>query len=138
MQFKVCFMAIFCELQPDQHVLKWFSKILRFQTALLYTLIISKNSSTNSMSKLKDTDCVCCLCDFWQIWLILLQFIFLLFHVILYHIRGPELGEVSIWLKVGELFWKMNERLSKTDPRPLYYNLYIPLWLLRLVTDEYW
>ena len=28
-------MAIFCELQPDQHVLKRFSKILRFQTALL-------------------------------------------------------------------------------------------------------
>ena len=36
MQFKVCFMAIFCELQPDQHVLKRFSKILRFQTALLW------------------------------------------------------------------------------------------------------
>ena len=28
-------MAIFFELQPDQHVQKWFSKILRFQTALV-------------------------------------------------------------------------------------------------------
>ena len=37
MQSKIHLHAIFCELQPNQRVLKYFSKFLHFQPALLWT-----------------------------------------------------------------------------------------------------
>ena len=44
MQSKIHLHAIFCELQPNQRVLKYFSRFLHFQPALhpwtLWTLII--------------------------------------------------------------------------------------------------
>ena len=36
MQNRMHLLAIFCELQPNQRVLKYFSKLLRFQPALMF------------------------------------------------------------------------------------------------------
>ena len=40
MQSKIQPYAIFCELQPNQHVLKYISEIFHFQPALLKALLI--------------------------------------------------------------------------------------------------
>ena len=34
MQYRIHLLAIFCELQPNQHVLKYISEIFHFQPAL--------------------------------------------------------------------------------------------------------
>ena len=93
MQFEVCFMAIFCELQPDQHVLKWFSKILCFQTAL-----VGGGVGWFAQSFLCKTQPLCCVVlglGFWQnvFWSIILL--------------CPKFLELKIGFG-AKLFWSQN------------------------------